>query len=586
MPSSPIARSRELPELNATPAIRRGSTARWRSLRSRWAVVGLFGVYVAIFLLPLGARPVAMTDEARYAEIPREMLASGDLVVPHLDGLRYFEKPVLGYWLTALSMLAFGENPFAARFSSAAAAGLTALLIYWIVRRETGARSLALCSCLAYLTSVLVVLIGTISLLDTPFTLFATASIAFFLAAYRDRTSVPGILFPTLFGVSCAVAFLIKGFIAFAVPVVVIVPFMLWEGERKHLLRLAVWPLLVAAFAILPWVILVHRREGDFWHYFFWEEHIRRYLSARAQHRQAAWYFMPILFLGALPWTVVMPAVVLGLKRGTNHRSLVRFLTCWFVFPFLFFSASRGKLGTYILPCLPPLAVLTGIGLLSFLGGSRRRIFDVGSSILAAAAASGALLVAIGRVVPGMPMSLYGLHERPLWAVAVLGLLTCSFLAVVATRMRTPLRTFVTFALVPVPLFITIPFALPDVITSVRSADPFLAAHRDEVPASSILVADAERVEPVCWFFKRNDVSVLKTRGELEYGLGYPDAASRYLRVQGLRRLIDENRGRRPVTLVTSRARYEEYRAGLPDPVVTEIDPTVDGGRALLIARY
>src|SRR5438552_4529920 len=155
--------------------------------RWRWSVPALFAVYLTIFILPLGTRPIAMTDEARYAEIPREMIASADWVVPHLDGLRYFEKPVMGYWLTALSMLTFGENPFGARFSSAAAAGVTAVLVYWLLRRETGEIALAACSCLAYLTTLLVLLVSTCNLLDAIFTAFVTASIAFFLAGYRAQ---------------------------------------------------------------------------------------------------------------------------------------------------------------------------------------------------------------------------------------------------------------------------------------------------------------------------------------------------------------------------------------------------------------
>ena len=143
-----------------------------------------------------------MTDEARYAEIPREMIASADWVVPHLDGLRYFEKPVVGYWLTALSMLIFGDNAFGVRFSSALAVGLTALLVYWLVRRETGEIAAAVCSCLAYLTSVLVVVVGTANLLDTMFTAFATASIAFFLAAYRAAPGPRRTVFLTSFGLS------------------------------------------------------------------------------------------------------------------------------------------------------------------------------------------------------------------------------------------------------------------------------------------------------------------------------------------------------------------------------------------------
>src|SRR5204862_2985621 len=226
-----------------------------------------------------------MTDEARYAEIPRELLASGDWIVPRLDGLRYFEKPVMGYWLTALSIRAFGETPFGVRFSSAAAAGMTTFLIYWLVRRETGDLAAAACACLVYLTSVLVVVVGTTNLLDTMFTAFATSSIVFLVAGYRARTPRGRMAFLTLVGLSFAMAFMTKGFIAFAVPALAIVPFVLWDGRGRHLLQLTAWPTAVAGIVISPWALAIHRREPDFWRYFFWEEHIHRFFSHEAQHR-------------------------------------------------------------------------------------------------------------------------------------------------------------------------------------------------------------------------------------------------------------------------------------------------------------
>ena len=85
-------------------------------------------VYLVVYILPLDLRPLMIPDETRYAEIPREMLKSGDWIVPRLNGLRYFEKPPMGYWLNAMSISLFGENGFAVRLSSALAAGLTALL--------------------------------------------------------------------------------------------------------------------------------------------------------------------------------------------------------------------------------------------------------------------------------------------------------------------------------------------------------------------------------------------------------------------------------------------------------------------------
>lgn len=108
----------------------------------RWnpkqGITALIGFYILLYIVPLGVRPVIIPDEARYAEIPREMLASGDWVVPRLDGIRYFEKPVLGYWLGAGAIALFGENAFAMRFPSALATGFSALLLFILVRRFWG----------------------------------------------------------------------------------------------------------------------------------------------------------------------------------------------------------------------------------------------------------------------------------------------------------------------------------------------------------------------------------------------------------------------------------------------------------------
>ena len=92
----------------------------------------------------------------------------------------------------------------------------------------------------------------------------------------------------------------------------------------KQLRRMDAWPIAVAGIAILPWGIAIHRREADFWRYFFWQEHVHRFLSHHAQHAKPAWFFIPILLLGALPWTPVLPAVLLGLNRKAHHRRFVR----------------------------------------------------------------------------------------------------------------------------------------------------------------------------------------------------------------------------------------------------------------------
>ena len=189
----------------------------------------LFSLFLLLYIVPLGVRPLFVPDETRYAEVPREMISSSDWIAPKLDGLRYFEKPALGYWLIALSMMLFGENAFAVRFPSALAAGLAALLIYLLVRKYSK-DSVPWLPTLIFMTFVEVYALGTFSVLDTLFSLFITAGLtAYYFAADRDSATWKKILFLALFGISCGLAFLTKGFLAFAVPALVVAPFMLWE---------------------------------------------------------------------------------------------------------------------------------------------------------------------------------------------------------------------------------------------------------------------------------------------------------------------------------------------------------------------
>ena len=103
--------------------------------------IAVIGIFLLLYILPLGARPLFYPDETRYAEIPREMIASGDWVVPRINGLRYFEKPVLGYWLNATAMNLFGQNAFSLRFPSAISVGISALMVFLLLQRFAGGYS-------------------------------------------------------------------------------------------------------------------------------------------------------------------------------------------------------------------------------------------------------------------------------------------------------------------------------------------------------------------------------------------------------------------------------------------------------------
>ena len=282
-------------------------------------VLAVLGFYLLCYIVPLGFRDLCVPDETRYAEIPMEMIAGGDWISPRFDGVRYFEKPVLGYWATALSILAFGENNFAVRLPCALAAGLSALLVFLLARRAYGKKeqdeTTAILAALVFLSCMEMFVVGNIALLDNLFSFFLTASIvAFYLATEATSGSANEKYFLLASGASCGLAFLTKGFLAFAVPVLALAPYLAWQRRYRDLLRMGWLPILTAVAVALPWCISIHLREPDFWRFFFWNEHIRRFLGGNAQHKESFLFF----FLAApgifLPWTFATPAAFKGIK--------------------------------------------------------------------------------------------------------------------------------------------------------------------------------------------------------------------------------------------------------------------------------
>ncbi|HUT46428.1 MAG TPA: phospholipid carrier-dependent glycosyltransferase, partial [Sedimentisphaerales bacterium] len=177
-------------------------------------------------------------DEFRYAEISREMLETGDWVVPHLDGLRYFEKPVLGYWLNAIGIAMFGENAFAIRFFSALAAGISAVILFFLARKYAGGYRTGIFVAVVFLTCSEVFSIGTISVFDSMFSMFLTAAMALFFFAHMEDKPRKRICLLVLSGISCGLAFLTKGFLAFAIPAVTVIPFLIWQRRAKEIFRI------------------------------------------------------------------------------------------------------------------------------------------------------------------------------------------------------------------------------------------------------------------------------------------------------------------------------------------------------------
>ena len=487
--------------------------------------------FALAYLLPIAVRPMLRPDEFRYAEIPREMLESGDFVTPRLLRARYFEKPVLGYWLVASSFRVLGENRFALRLPMALAAGLTALLIGLWLKREKRDADLGTLAALLYLSSGLAFALGTTAVLDSVLCLFTTATvICARMAVTTENGNFERVVWLVLCGVCAGLGFLTKGLVAWAVPGSAILVWMLWEKRFKALLLLPWIPLVALAATVFPWAWAVHKADADFWHYFIVVEHFQRFRDLEeTQHPEPFWYFIPILAGTVFPAAL---AVISGAFAGKSmwkscwKDSVWRFAFCGFLAPFLFFSASSGKLATYILPCYPFLAVLAALPTLAALrakvrnaAAAQRIVFDVlGWLMLAGGSGTAALGLAL---LP--PVSLHRVFpelEGTWFFFVLIGLVVAAGgVALVRLRTATPqLRLTAFFGALALAGCATA--AMPD-FASDKMPERDLAALRDsgEFDVSAMMpVTYGQLGHSVAWIMKRSDTRLLRSLGEMDYG--------------------------------------------------------------------
>ena len=387
---------------------------------------------------------------------------------PRLNGLKYFEKPAFGYWTNAVSILTFGENAFALRIPSALSVIISALMIFLLVRRFSPGRPASVLAPAIFLTCPLVLAIGHINLLDSLLSMLLTGALVCFFIAHMAENMRRKAFFLVLMGIFCGLAFLTKGFLAFAVPMLAIVPFLLWEGRYKDLLRIPWIPMITALVIVLPWALMIHFREGDFWNYFFWTEHISRFLNPiRGQHPKPLWYFLPILVGGALPWVAQSVAAIPTVFKFEMKKPLIRFAICWFLFPFLFFSVCSGKLIPYILPCFPPLAIVFAIGLAAYFEASKTRAFSIAAWVLAILCGLGGLFLLLSGLVQMSwgtheAIRIYESEEGGKWLLGSLGAFSWAFLVIMSIRMKDYRKRLVFYCAGTLTFFFMANFAVPN----------------------------------------------------------------------------------------------------------------------------
>ena len=318
----------------------------------------------ALYFAILGGHPLSNPDEGRYAEIPREMLATGDYVTPRLNGVNYFEKPPLLYWAVAGCLAVFGENEWAARIMPALSGLFGVLLTYAAARRLRG-RAAGLASAVVLGTSLLFFALSRLLILDMAVSMLMCATLFCFILGVREA---PGRrrrwLFYGLYA-SAALATLTKGLIGFMVTGAVMFLWLLVFNQWKRLRPLHLPSGIALFLAIaLPWHLLAAQRNPTWAEFYLIHEHFTRFTTTVHGRYEPWWFFIPIVALGIFPWTgffwnATREALAGGWARRKENAD-AWFLVTWIVFIFLFFSKSQSKLIPYILPVFPPIAVLIG----------------------------------------------------------------------------------------------------------------------------------------------------------------------------------------------------------------------------------
>ena len=476
-----------------------------------WLYWGLAALLSLVWLATLASRPLFNPDEARYAEIPREMLSGGDWVIPRLNGLDYIEKPPLQYWATAATYRLLGVSEFSARLYTALTALATLGVMGFLAARLWGAdagwRAAAILAGM-----FMFVLLGQLMTLDMSLTFWMTASLAGFLLAQHSPSAQRGwMLFA--WG-SAALAVLTKGLVAAAIPAAVLLIYSLCSRDfspwRKLHLKFGLPLFLCIA---VPWHWLAAQRLDDFLQFFFVREHFARFLTPIADRQEPWWFFGWVFLAGTVPWTVPALRVVLtGWRSPRGQFSPSMFLWIWVIFVCVFFSISDSKLMPYILPAMPALAALIAALPAPVL---KRDLLITGILTTAAALALAAASFELPQLIPASGNRPYFLQlAKPAREVAALLLLSGVFVWVQGARDAT--RAGVVLGVgwcLAVLLLLRSASLIAPIYSGIDLAAALPAADRD-APLYSIRTYD-QSLE----FYLQRTVMLVGYRGELDYGL-------------------------------------------------------------------
>jgi 4-amino-4-deoxy-L-arabinose transferase-like glycosyltransferase len=478
----------------------------------------LLAVLAAIWFSNLEYRTLVKPDEGRYAEIPREMVASGDWTTPRLNGLKYFEKPPLQYWATAVAYEVFGEHQWTSRLWTGLT-GFAGILLVWFAGVRLFGREAAGYAALLLSSSLLYVLMAHINTLDMGVTFFITLGIFGLLLGQAQADEKKRRNWMLVAWAGMALAVLSKGLMGIVLPGAALFVYCLVQRDFSVLKRMHWLPGLALFFAITaPWFYLVMKANPEFFERFFIYEHYTRFTTKDLGRYQPWYFFIPILLAGALPWTVTMFD---SMWRTVRNASLPdgqfnnqRFLLIWAVFVYVFFSISGSKLPSYLLPMFPVLALLMG-----------KRIAEMRERVLfwqvAPAGLFSLALMAIALKLPGMAdtpnqAELYP-HYVP-WLIAAGLISLAGLLGGMALLWRGKKHVAVPVLALTALLSAQIGLSGYESIARERSAKHIAEAIRDEVKPD-IPFYSLWTYEQTLPFYLKRTFTLVQYQDEMAYGI-------------------------------------------------------------------
>lgn len=481
------------------------------------AALWLLAVVAVVWFALLGHRDLRDPDEGRYAEIAREMVATGDWLTPRLNGFKYFEKPPLQYWATAALFSVFGESNLTARLWIASIGFLGGLWIWFVGWRLFGAYA-GVNAFLVLTSSFMYVANAHFITLDMTLTVFMSVAVGALAIAQSKRGHAALVRRWMLLGwAALGLAVLAKGPIGLVLPGAAVSLYVMWQRDWSLLRHLHLGAGLATFLAVVaPWFIAVSIANPEFPSFFFIHEHLQRYSTDVHRRDAPFYYFVPVLLVGGLPWLAAVTREITRphfdwWPKGGQGFEPERFLWIYAAFIVLFFSFSHSKLPPYILPAFPALALLVGRRLVG------RTSFRAESITL------GIMAVALFLAAMGLSFMPPDLSRAPAELVGALAPWLVGGGAVVlggafaVARLRQPVLTLVIVSVCSLVMLqmVAVGFRAIEQQRSNRQLADVIGSIQD----AQTEVFSVGLFEPSLAFYLGRTVTLVKYQGELAFGI-------------------------------------------------------------------